>query len=90
MHVLLRDGARLAVAAVDEVGELFELPAGGAFGAPPSSGPGLPTALQGVIWLQGERVWLLDTAALLRAPSTALAAARAPASEGLSTSSARP
>jgi len=92
VHVLLRDGARLAVAVVDAVGELFELPPGA--GVLDTQAPASPCAapLRGEIWRHGERVLLLDAAALLRAPSTALAAANvcAPASAVLSTSNVRP
>ena len=86
VHVLLRDGARLAVAVVDAVGELFELPPGGGVLGMPAAPAGRAAPLRGEIWRQAERVQLLDTAALLRAPSTALAAAP----PGLSTSSVRP
>ena len=86
VHVLLRDGARLAMAVVDAVGELFELPPGGGVLGMPAAPSGRTAPLRGEIWRQAERVLLLDTPALLRAPSTALAAAP----PGLSTSSVRP
>lgn len=84
VHVLLRDGARLAVAAVDEVGELFELPTGGVTGMP-SAGASRPAPLWGEIWRHAERVLLLDAAALLRAPSTGLVARPAPGPVSTST-----
>ena len=75
VHVLLRDGARLAVAAVDEVGELFELPTGSGVTGLPTTSSSRPAPLWGEIWRHAERVLLVDAAALLRAPSTALVGA---------------
>lgn len=85
VHVLLRDGARLAVAAVDEVGELFELPTGGGVTGMPLAGATRPAPLWGEIWRHAERVLLLDAAALLRAPATALVAGPSPGTLSTST-----
>lgn len=65
--VVLRDGERWAGALVDTVGEVLALPA--------AAWPGLPAPglVRGEAWHEGRRVWLLETAALMRAPSTGLA-----------------
>lgn len=71
LHVLLRDGARLAAARVDAVGDLVLLPGGAARAA---EAPGEPAAraLRGETWHDGQRVQLLAASALLRAPATRL------------------
>jgi purine-binding chemotaxis protein CheW len=71
VHVLLRDGARLAAALVDAVGDLVLLPGGAAREAEAPGEPS-PRALRGETWHDGQRVQLLAASALLRAPATRL------------------
>jgi chemotaxis signal transduction protein len=75
VFVLLRDGARWAMAAVDAVEEVAELgPA--VWGAPQQDTrpAGLPDPLLGRALHGGRRLLVLDTRALLRAPATGLRA----------------
>lgn len=72
VHVLLRDGARLAAARVDAIGDLVVLPGGAARDGAEASGEAAPRALRGETWHDGQRVQLLAAAALLRAPATRL------------------
>jgi chemotaxis signal transduction protein len=71
--VVLRDGERWAGALVDAVGEVLALPA--AAWRAGAAWPGLPAPglVRGEAWHEGRRLWLLETAALMRAPSTGLA-----------------
>ncbi len=72
--VVLRDGERWAGALVDAVGEVLALPA--AAWRAGAAWPGLPAPglVRGEAWHEGRRVWLVETAALMRAPSTGLVA----------------
>jgi chemotaxis signal transduction protein len=71
VHLLLRDGARLAVARVDAVGDLVVL-SGGAARAAEAPGEAATRALRGETWHDGQRVQLIASSALLRAPATQL------------------
>jgi chemotaxis signal transduction protein len=72
--LVLRDGERRAGALVDAVGDVLALPA--AAWRAGAAWPGLPAPglVRGEAWQGGQRLWLLETTALMRAPSTGLAA----------------
>lgn len=76
--LVLRDGPRWAGALVDAVGGVLALPAAAWRAGAAWSGLPAPGLLRGEAWHEGQRLWLLEATALMRAPSTGLTASVEP------------